>query len=195
MSNKNSDLQVNIIYSRRKTIAIELRTDGIFVRVPNGMCDGEINAFLNRKRSWIEKHLEQIQNRKNVLEQLSPFTMDEIRELEDKASVVIPEKLKKYAPIVGVDYGRITIRNQRSRWGSCSGKGNLNFNCLLMLFPDDVIDYVVVHELCHRKYMNHSAEFYAEVERAFPEYRRCQKWLKDNGGLYLSRLPQKEKAI
>ena len=58
-----------------------------------------------------------------------------------------------------------------------------------MLFPDDVIDSVVVHELCHLKHMDHSAEFYAEVERAFPEYRRCQKWLKEHGGGYLRRLP------
>ena len=58
-----------------------------------------------------------------------------------------------------------------------------------MLFPDDVVDSVVVHELCHRKHMNHSTEFYAEVERVLPEYRKCQKWLKENGGLYISRLP------
>lgn len=114
--------------------------------------------------------------------------MAEIHELVDKALIVIPEKVKKYAPIVGVTYGRITIRNQRSRWGSCSGKGNLNFNCILMLFPEEVIDYVVVHELCHRKHMNHSVAFYSEVERVFPKYRKCQRWLKENGGLYLSRL-------
>ena len=72
---------------------------------------------------------------------------------------------------------------------SCSGKGNLNFNCLLMLFPDEVIDYVVIHELCHRKHMNHSAEFYSEVERVCPEYRKCRNWLKEHGGVHLRRLP------
>ena len=180
--------KINIIYSSRKSIAIELRPDGITVRAPKGMSRRDINAFLESKRDWIEKHLAKMQERKEMLEQVEPFTMEEIHELADKALVVIPEKVKKYAPIVGVTYGRITIRNQRSRWGSCSGKGNLNFNCLLMLFPDEVIDYVVVHELCHRKHMNHSAAFYAEVERVFPEYRKYQKWLKENGGLYLSRL-------
>ena len=180
---------VNIIYSVRKSIAIDLRPDGITVRAPKGMPRRDINAFLESKRGWIEKHLVKMQERKEALEQVEPFTREEIHELADKALVVIPEKVKKYAPIVGVTYGRITIRNQRSRWGSCSSKGNLNFNCLLMLFSDEVIDYVVVHELCHRKYMNHSAAFYAEVERVFPEYRKCQKWLKENGGLYLKRLP------
>lgn len=180
---------VNIIYSVRKSIAIDLRPDGITVRAPKGMPRRDINAFLESKRGWIEKHLVKMQERKEALEQVEPFTREEIHELADKALVVIPEKVKKYAPIVGVTYGRITIRNQRSRWGSCSSKGNLNFNCLLMLFPEEVINYVVVHELCHRKHMNHSAAFYAEVERVFPEYRKCQKWLKENGGLYLSRLP------
>lgn len=184
-----NDLQLNIIYSNRKTIVIELRMDELIVRAPKGMSRSEINSFLNEKHGWIEKHLAKMQERKNALAQVEPFTMDEIRELADKALVIIPEKVRKYAPIVGVTYGRITIRNQRSRWGSCSSKGNLNFNCLLMLFPDDVIDYVVVHELCHRKHMNHSAEFYAEVARVFPEYRKCRMWLKENGGLYLSRLP------
>jgi len=181
--------QLNIIYSSRKSIAIELKPNNILVRAPKGMSWCEINAFLESKRGWIEKHLAKMQERQEALEQVEPFTMDEIHELADKALVVIPEKVRKFAPIVGVDYGRIAIRNQRSRWGSCSSKGNLNFNCLLMLFPEEVIDYVVVHELCHRKHMNHSAAFYTEVERVFPEYRKCQNWLKENGGLYLDRLP------
>lgn len=180
---------ITIIYSKRKTVSIEVRSDGLLVRAPKGMSKRRINAFLCEKRDWIEKHWEKMQKQQSALAQLDPFTMDEIRELADKATRIIPEKVKKYALIVGVDYGRITIRNQRTRWGSCSSKGNLNFNCLLMLFPEDVIDYVVVHELCHRKHMNHSAEFYAEVARVFPEYRSCQKWLKENGGVYLGRLP------
>ena len=184
-----NNLQINIIYSSRKSIAIELKPDAILVRAPKGMSKRQINTFLNEKRPWIEKHLAKMQERKELLDQLPPFTIDEIRKLADEAKHVIPDKVKKFAPIVGVDYGRITIRNQRSRWGSCSSKGNLNFNCLLMLFPEEVLDYVVVHELCHRKHMDHSAQFYAEVERVFPEYRRCQKWLKENGGLYLNRLP------
>ena len=82
----------------------------------------------------------------------------------------------------------ISIHNQRTRWGSCSSKGNLKFNCLLMMFPDEVIDSIVVHELCHRIHMNHSAQFYAEVEKVFTQYRKCQKWLKENGGMYLGRM-------
>ncbi len=107
--------------------------------------------------------------------------MDEIHGLADQALQVIPERVKYYAPLVGVTYGKITIRNQKTRWGSCSANGNLNFNCLLMLAPPEVIDSVVVHELCHRKHMNHSREFYEEVRRVYPEYDRCHKWLKEHG--------------
>ena len=189
MSDRFSNLQLNIIHSSRKSIAIELKPGVLIVRAPKGMSHREINAFLESKYSWIEKHLAKMEERQEALEKVEPFIMNEIHELADKALIVIPERVKKYAQIVGVDYGRITIRNQRSRWGSCSSKGNLNFNCLLMLFSDEVIDYVVVHELCHRKYMNHSAAFYAEVEQVLPEYRKCQKCLKENGGLYLNRLP------
>ncbi len=182
------DLQVNIIYSKRKTIALEIGANGLVVRAPIGVSRREINTFIQEKQSWIEKHYKRIRERKAVLEDQKPFTREEIQALAQKAVKVIPGKVEKYAKVVGVDYGRITIRNQKTRWGSCSGKGNLNFNCLLMLFPDEVIDYVVVHELCHRKHMNHSAQFYKEVERVLPEYRKCQKWLKENGGLYIGRM-------
>ena len=189
MVNSMDSLQLNIIYSSRKSIAIELKIDSIIVRAPKGMLRRDINAFLNEKRPWIEKNLAKIQERKNALKQLPTFEAEEIRGLTNKALIVIPEKVKRYAQIIGVDYGRITIRNQRTRWGSCSSKGNLNFNCLLMLFQDEVIDYVVVHELCHRKHMNHSVRFYKEVERVLPEYRKYKKWLKENGGVYIGRLP------
>lgn len=101
---------------------------------------------------------------------------------------VIPDKVKYYAEIMGVTYGRITIRDQKTRWGSCSSKGNLNFNCLLMLMPDKVLDYVVVHELCHLKQMNHSKKFWKEVERYMPDYPNYKKWLNENGGALIERM-------
>ena len=180
-----NNLPVKVIRSKRKTIEIELRAEGVLVRAPWRMSDKEIRRFLTEKQNWIEKNWEKLQERRKLLGQQEPYTEAEIRALADRALKVIPEKVKQYAPLVGVDYGRITIRNQRTRWGSCSSKGNLNFNCLLMRLPDEVVDSIVVHELCHRKHMNHSAAFYAEVERVFPEYRKCEKWLKENGSLYM----------
>ena len=89
---------------------------------------------------------------------------------------------------MGVTYGRITIRNQKTRWGSCSAKGNLNFNCLLMLVPEDVRDYVVIHELAHRKYMNHSKNFWHEVESFMPDYNEKRKWLRAHGDELMQRM-------
>ncbi len=190
----NNDLEykgtpVNIIRSKRKTVAIQLKPSVIIVRAPRRMSISAIEAFIHEKSAWIDKHQRLMAEREEKLADLPQFTIEELRALVDKAVEVIPEKVRYYAPLVGVDYGRITIRCQRTRWGSCSSKGNLNFNCLLMLMPDEVIDSVVVHELCHRKQMNHSKAFYAEVERVYPEYHRWNKWLKENGGLLLDRLP------
>ncbi len=100
----------------------------------------------------------------------------------------IPRRVEYFAPLVGVDYGRITIRAQHTRWGSCSSKGNLNFNFLLVLCPPEVLDYVVVHELCHRLEMNHSARFWKGVERVLPDYCSRRGWLREQGGLLLDRL-------
>ena len=117
------------------------------------------------------------------------MTPDQVRTLADRARQDIPQRVKHYACQMGVSYGRITIRSQRTRWGSCSSKGNLNFNCLLMLAPMQVIDYVVVHELCHRLHMNHSAAFWTEVAKIMPDYALWRKWLKENGRAILTQLP------
>jgi predicted metal-dependent hydrolase len=95
-----------------------------------------------------------------------------------------------YAQKIGVSFNGITIRCQRTRWGSCSSKGNLNFNCLLVLLPDEIIDSVVVHELCHLKQMNHSPKFYAEIEKILPDYKIRREWLKQNSSKYMSRIPK-----
>lgn len=182
------ELKARVIYSERKTVAIQLKMNEIIVRAPMKMEREEILSLLIEKKSWIRKHLNQMEEMKKKEENLRPFTGEEIRKLAEQALLVIPEKVRKYAERIGVSYGRITIRNQRSRWGSCSSKGNLNFNCLLMLFPEEIIDYVVVHELCHRKQMNHSPEFYKEVEKVLPEYKQYSNWLKENGSAYLRRL-------
>ena len=84
----------------------------------------------------------------------------------------------------------ITIRNQKTRWGSCSSRGNLNFNVMLMLCPPDVIDYVVVHELSHLKHMDHSPAFWAEVASVLPDYAASRNWLKQNGATLLARMPR-----
>jgi predicted metal-dependent hydrolase len=131
------------------------------------------------RTDWNDRH--KLQGRTDV-----PLN-EEGRRMAEKAAEVIPGRVRYYSQRIGVTYGRITIRNQRTRWGSCSARGNLNFNCLLMLAPPEVVDSVVVHELCHRKEMNHSERFYAEVFRAFPDYLKWNRWLKENGEELLKR--------
>lgn len=178
-----------LIRSRRKTLGIQIASAGeVIIRAPARMPEKEIRRFLEEKREWIAKHLEEAARREGERNALGRITEDEIRSLAWKAKAVIPAMVSCRAEQIGVTYGRITIRCQRTRWGSCSAKGNLNFNCMLMLCPEEVIDYVVVHELCHRREMNHSARFWAAVERACPEYRNARKWLKRNGAALLARL-------
>ena len=184
------DVKVNIIRSDRKTLSIQLKPSEIIARAPLCMKDKEIYNFIELKRTWIEKNLAKIEEREKAISDVQPFTQEEINALAKKAKQIILERVKYYAPKIGVTYNRITIRCQRTRWGSCSLKGNLNFNCLLVLFPIEAIDSVVVHELCHRKHMNHSPQFYAEIEKVFPEYKKWHKWLSDNGGVYMGRLPK-----
>ena len=188
--NISENIKVNIIRSNRKTLSIQLKPGEIIARAPLRMKDKEIYSFIESKRSWIEKNLAKIEEHEKAIGEVKPFTQEEINALAEKAKTIIPERVKYYAPKIGVTYNRITIRCQRTRWGSCSSKGNLNFNCLLALFPIEVIDSVVVHELCHRKHMNHSPQFYAEIEKVFPEYKKWHKWLSDNGGVYMGRLPK-----
>lgn len=184
-------MNYKIIRSNRRSLGLEVNTEGIIIRAPLRASDADIDMFVAKHEGWLEKHLEKIAEKQKELEKLEPLTMEDIRVLADKALKVIPERVRYYAPKVGVTYGRIIIRNQRSIWGSCSGKGNLNFNCLLMLTPPEVLDSVVVHELCHRREMNHSDRFYTEVLRVFPDYWKWNKWLKENGAVLLKRMSLK----
>ena len=182
-----SDPATRLIRARRKTLSIRITQEGnLEIRAPLGMPKGEIEAFLKEKAQWIESH------RAKVLAeyaqgQEAPLGEEEILALAEQMRRCLPEKLNRHAASMGVTFGQVTIRCQQTRWGSCSGKGNLNFNCLLMLAPEEVLDYVVVHELAHRKKMNHSALFWREVERECPDYKKSLRWLKDRGGALLSR--------
>ena len=177
-------MKVTIIKSRRKTVAIQVNSDlSVTVRAPYGVTEKHIEEFLNKNEAWISKQMNEIKAKKKSVESgnVENVTIDKIKALAEQALEIIPTRVEYFARIIGVTYGNITIRNQKTRWGSCSSKGNLNFNCLLMLAPPKVLDYVVVHELCHRKQMNHSKAFWSEVEKVFPDYKKSIKWLKEEG--------------
>ena len=187
-----SDIKIEIIRSSRKTLAIEIRPDmRVIVRAPYQASGSYIEQFISARADWIAEHLRKLEQKNRQCNNALPvkkLSNNDIKKLADKACTCIPERVAHFAPLVGVTYGRITIRNQRTRWGSCSSRGNLNFNCLLMLTPPEVIDYVVVHELCHRKEMNHSGRFWNEVAIVLPGYAEQEKWLKTHGNEIMKRM-------
>ena len=177
-------MKVTVIRSNRKTVAIQVNSDlSVTVRAPRSVSEKDIEEILKKKEAWISKHIEKIKETKERVEAepTEKLTREKVIALAEEALKVIPERVEYFAKVIGVTYGKITIRNQKTRWGSCSSKGNLNFNCLLMLAPPEVLDYVVVHELCHRKQMNHSKAFWLEVEKVLPDYKEARKWLKEDG--------------
>ena len=175
-------ISYQIIRSSRKTMSLEIKADGsVVVRAPLRLSEAKIQKFVEEKQEWILKNLEKIQKRDAQKENVQKLSALERQHLLNKACVVIPRRVAYYAEKLGVSYGKITLRQQKTRWGSCAANGNLNFNWLLILAPPEVLDYVVVHELCHRREMNHSQAFWKEVEKILPDYRERQKWLKDNG--------------
>ena len=170
-----------IIKSSRKTIAVEVRQDGsVLVRAPRNCPQSRIDTFLKEKQAWVLAKVEEQKEKEADSMKIQPLSEAEQRLYRDKAREIFEQKVSYYAQMMGVSYGRIAIRDQKTRWGSCSGEGNLNFNWRLIFAPAGVLDYVVVHELAHRKEMNHSPRFWRVVEDTMPEYRKYQKWLKEN---------------
>lgn len=162
----------------------------VIVKVPVGTPNHVAENFLKEKKDWILKHLNKIDRQNQMAQEMGALSESDILAIKKRAKSVIPQRVEFYASRFGISYNKIFIRLQKSRWGSCSAEGNLNFNCLLVLMPPEILDSVVVHELCHRKYMNHSKAFYDEVFKMFPDYARCDKWLKQNGGAFFKRIKE-----
>lgn len=183
-------IEYTLIRSKRKTVSVEVRGDKVIVRAPKRMPGRDISAFVQKHESWIKKQLERSLDQQRRLNGIEKLTKQELDALYQQAKTVLPERVRYFAGLLGVDYGRITIRCQKTRWGSCSAKKNLNFNCLLMLAPPEAADSVVAHEVCHLLEMNHSDRFYRLVLEIFPDYRRWNRWLRDNGKLLMARVPE-----
>lgn len=154
-----------------------------------GLLD-EVRGFLSDlKRDWPEIFA----SRPRVPPPPSPVTV-----VAKPARVPVPgteaalfhARASHWASLMGVTFARVTVRDQRTRWASCSREGNLSFNWRLTLAPPEVLDYVVVHELAHRLEMNHSRRFWVHVEKQFPDHRVHRRWLRKNGeALYRAKKP------
>ena len=168
-------MDYKVIYSGRRTVALTIKDGELIVRAPYGTTKSRIEEIFNSHLEWVNKNLEKWRIRNEKYDRL---TDDDIKKLRLKAKSIIPLKVRKYAEIMGIKYGRITISGAKTRFGSCSSKGSLSFSYRLMLYPDEAVDYVVVHELAHIIEMNHSGAFYKIVESVLPDYKERQKLLK-----------------
>lgn len=180
-------ISYEVIRSGRGTVCIQILPPGrVVVRCPKGLSQARIQALVEEKTPWIQAHLARLAAQPD----LPPFTREELADMTAQAKALLPALVERWAAAAGVDYGRITIRRQRGRWGSCSATGNLSFNCLLCRVPRETAEYVVVHELCHRLFLDHSPAFWARVEALMPDYRVHRQWLKDRGSALIRRMPR-----
>ena len=179
------ELPYTLIRSKRKSYAISISPDGqITVRVPLVTSDREVRQILSQKQHWIvTKYLEQ--QEKQINKPVSGLTDAQRNALPQRyivaAKEYFPKRAAYFRQFTGGTYNRITIRDQKTRWGSCSSRGTLSFNYRLIFAPPGILDYVVVHELCHLTHMNHSKDFWDMVARVMPDYRIRKQWLRDHG--------------
>ena len=166
-----------LIRSRRKTLALEITTDcRVLVRAPLRLSKKQIDAFVEHHANWIAKHLEQQHRRAASAPQ--PPTPAEIEGLKTQARSILPNKVSYWSQKMGVIPTGLKITTAQKRYGSCSGKNSLCFSCFLMRYPEEAIDLVVVHELCHIKEKNHGPRFYALLEHYLPDYKERKNLLK-----------------
>lgn len=179
---KTATFTYNFIRAKRRSMSLKVGSDGsITVRAPWHMPAREADLFVENHREWI---LTRIREYERIKETKPDYTEEERAAGKKRAKEVLSEKCRIFSKRMGVSYGRITVREQKTRWGSCSAKGNLSFNWKLIRMPEEIQDYLVVHELAHRLEMNHSPAFWAVVERELPDYRARREWLKKNGADY-----------
>ncbi len=173
-----------IIRSRRSSYGISVAPGGkVTVRIPLRGSERSAVLFAEEKSAWIARNVAKLQNvaPRATASEKSAYQKRLEAPYKKAAADYFPKRAAYYAPLLGVTYSRITIRDQKTRWGSCSSKGTLSFNWRLMLAPPKILDYVVVHELCHLREMNHSPRFWALVASILPDYKESRKWLKENG--------------
>lgn len=170
--------EYKLIRSPHRTLAVQITEDGeIVVRAPRIYSRHKIDKFIEEHADWIEKTLakqQEIKDRKLILSD------DDIKKLKKLAGEILPKKTEYYAGIMGVTYSGVKITSAQKRFGSCSGKNGICYSYMLMLYPEEAIDYVVVHELAHTVHHDHSRNFYALIYSVMPDYKQREKLLKDN---------------
>ena len=179
-------IKYHIVYGKVKNVYIQIKNGEVIVKAPRFITKKYIDEIVEQKRNWILKKLEESKNETKERE----YTKTDIENLKNKLEYIFPELIKQ----TNLVPNKIRIRNIKYAWGSCSSNKNItinlklvdkseeemNFNYQLYYMPQELMDYVVVHELAHRKYMNHSDKFWNLVEKYMPNYKEIRKQLKNN---------------
>ena len=182
------ELFYRFVRSSRKTLSVEIGPKGLTVKAPFSASRRDVEAFLRKRPHWVLAHYDAMQEKMEKLSQqngnshLSEFQKEALeKRYRSLARECITRRASYYAAQLGVTYSSIRIAEQKTRWGSCSSRGTLSFHWRLVLAPPAVMDYVVVHEVCHLIHMDHSPDFWAEVESLMPDYKVYKTWLRKNG--------------
>ncbi|TSA25626.1 M48 family peptidase [bacterium] len=160
--------------SRAKRISISVKADRVRVAVPTGISIKKAQKFVEEKRDWIRKHVQRLNELQKNYQ--APPTSQYINRTHAKA--VLIHTLESLAQKHGFTYNRVFIKNQKTIWGSCSHKNNINLNYKLYILPDELQEYVILHEFVHLKIKNHSKNFWNELSRYCPDYKKIKKELK-----------------
>ncbi len=162
-----------------RNVRFTIHFDGRFtVTIPRRVSESFVNSLLHQKAGWIIKKLDAYKSFSGTV--IKKGTKKDFDEHKQKALAFAKERVAYFNRLYQFRFSAIRVRNQRTRWGSCSRTGNLNFNYRILLLAPELADYIVVHELCHLREMNHSPRFWALVSRVFPDYRRLRNDLKRN---------------
>ncbi len=168
-------MKYKVIKSGRKTVSLEISRDAeVIVRAPYGTKDKFIEEFVNSHKPWIEKHL----NGRLEKAEMFKYAEENSKALKKAAKEYIFKRAEEFAEIMNVKYSGIKITSAKTRFGSCSGKNSLCFSYILMLYPKEAVDYVIVHELAHTVEHNHSKRFYKIIEKYLPDYKQRERMLK-----------------
>lgn len=163
--------------SRTRCLRLTICNEGMLtITIPRGITLLQMEKFILQKGNWILDKLDFFQKRKKDCRFVS--SREEYLQKKNEAEKIIREKVEFYCAKYDFEYKKISIRNQKTRWGSCSSKGNLNFHYKLAMMPERYVDYVVAHELCHLKEMNHSGKFWKLVAQMIPNYKDVVKEMK-----------------
>ena len=176
-----------IIYSKRKTLCIEISRDGkLIIRSPRTISKEKIQGFVNQKKAWINLKLQQ---KKNHILKAKKFLEKNNSDISKQSAYkIISPEVKRLSSTFNFKYATIKVTNAKTRWGSCSHKNNLNFTEKIALLPKEIMQYIIIHELAHTEEKNHGKKFWKIIKNIIPDYKIKIKWLKEHQNILNSDL-------